>query len=171
MSKSKKEWDGIVKQTGKLMSEMLKTLDIDAETKIDKSSYKDLEGNEEDFIDVNIEGEDLGVLIGYMGKNLRSFQKIFGMILNKAVAAEGEEDNFVRVVIDVSGYRDNRKDSLEAMANRIRDEVVSSEESVDLPPMSSFERRVIHVTLREHEDVTTESFGEGPERHVRVSPA
>ncbi|MEA3357478.1 MAG: R3H domain-containing nucleic acid-binding protein, partial [Patescibacteria group bacterium] len=78
---------------------------------------------------------------------------------------------FVRIVVDVSGYRKGRVEHLENLAKNIRDEVLATNDIVNLSPMTSFERRVIHVCLADFDDVTTESFGEGRSRCVRVSPA
>ncbi len=160
----------IIKEAKSLMDEFLKYFEMEADVEVAISKLEDKDGNEEKYVDIKINGENLGALIGYLGRNLRAFQKVFGMILNRKLNVEPGSGEFIKVAIDVSGYREKRKESLESMAKRIREEVLASGEPSDLPPMTSFERRIIHACLSEFDDVTTESFGEGSERHVRVSP-
>ena len=160
----------VIKETEKLMKDLLKMFEVDAEATVEKGSYTDVDENENEFVDVKIDGEDIGVLIGYMGRNLRSLQKIVALILNNKMRSKDEDTGFIRVIIDVSGYREKRESSLERMAENIREEVLARDEPVDLPSMSSYERRVIHTHLGEFDDVTTESFGEGQRRYVKVFP-
>ena len=160
----------VIKETEKLMKEFMKSFDIDAEVSVSPGGYTNVEGEEEEFVEINIDGEEIGVLIGYLGRNLRSLQRIVNLLLNRRLGVGSGESTYVRAVIDVSGYRDKREVSLQKMADQIRDEVLASGESEDMPPMNSFERRVIHTHLQEFEDVTTESFGEGRDRYVRVFP-
>lgn len=158
----------VIKEATSLMKEIMDKLDVEAELEVSANSYEDVDGNEEHYVDINVDGEDIGILIGYLGRNLRSLQRIVGLLLNRRLDVSSEGSQYVRVIIDVSGYRDKREDSLKKMAEQTREEVLASEESVDLPSMNAFERRVIHTCLSEYEDVTTESFGEGRDRHVRV---
>ncbi len=157
-------------ETEKLMKELVALFEIDAKVTVSKGSYDNKDGVTEEFVDVKIEGDDIGVLIGYLGRNLRSLQRIVSIMLNKRLDSKREESAFVRVVLDVSGYREKRKESLEQLADRIRDEVLASGTSVDMRPMTSYERRVVHTHLLSYGDVTTESFGEGDSRYVRVFP-
>jgi len=160
----------VIKEATALMEELMKMLDVDAELEVSANSYENVDGEEEHYVDINIDGDDIGILIGYLGRNLRSLQRIVGLLLNRRLDVASEESKYVRVIIDVSGYRDKREDSLKKMAEQTREEAIASEEPIDLPSMNSFERRVIHTCLSEYDDVTTESFGEGKERHVRVFP-
>jgi len=170
-ARPKKVEKDIIKAAEKLLKELMSSFDIEADSKIGMSSYEDAEGKTNDFLAVDIEGEDLGILIGYMGKNLRSLQRIFTMMLNKRLSKVLGDDEFIRAIVDVEGYRDSRKASLESMARRIREEALASGENVDLPAMTGYERRVIHLFLEEFDDVSTESFGEGSRRYVTVIPA
>jgi spoIIIJ-associated protein len=160
----------VIKETEALMKDFMKYLDVEADIDVSGNSYEDVDGNQEEFVEIDIDGEDIGILIGYLGRNLRSLQRIVGLLLNRRLGVDADESKYVRVVIDVSGYRDKREDSLKRMAEQVREEVIASDESVDLPSMNAFERRVIHTHLSENEDVTTESFGEGKDRYVRVFP-
>lgn len=159
-----------IKEAQAIMKEFLKAFEMEAEAEVKVATLTNKDGEEEQYIDIVITGENLGALIGYLGRNLRAFQKVFSMILNRKLAKDLDEGAYVKVSIDVSGYRQKRQESLEAMAKRIREEVLASSEPVDLPAMSSYERRVIHACLTEFGNVSTESFGEGADRHVRVSP-
>lgn len=160
----------VIKETEVLMKDFMKYLDVEAEVQVSANSYEDVDGKQEEFVEINIDGEDIGILIGYLGRNLRSLQRIVALLLNRRLGLDADESKYVRVVIDVSGYREKREDSLKRMADQTREEVLASGESVDLPSMNAFERRVIHSHLSEYEDVTTESFGEGRDRCVRVFP-
>lgn len=160
----------VLKEADALMKELLDKLEISADVSVSSGSYSNAESEEEEFVDVVIEGEDIGVLIGYLGRNLRALQKISGLLLNHRLGLDMEKGDFVRFVIDVSGYREKRQTSLYRMADKVRDEVLASGESVELPPMSSYERHMIHTHLAEYDDVTTESFGDGGRRYVRVFP-
>lgn len=166
----KKEKD-ILKTVKKTLKELLKHLNVEAEFDVKVSKYVDNEKNKIEYIDIEIKGEDLGVLIGYLGRNLRAIQRILGMMINKEVKDVDKDAEYVRVVIDVAGYREGRKDHLEKYALQVKDEVLELGDEVDMPIMTAFERRVIHLTLSKYDEVKTESFGEGRERHVRVMPA
>ncbi len=160
----------IIKKVDSTLKDLMKFFELDAKWTITTSNYENREGKVEEFVSISVEGENLGVLIGYLGKNLRALQKLVALMVNRAYNGKLEEEDYIRVVIDVSGYRQKREDSLCAMAKRVRDEVLSTGEPVDMPAMTGFERRVVHLCLEEYGDVATESFGEGVARHVRVSP-
>lgn len=170
VSFSKKEVKKILAEAEDLMGIFLDTFEMDVEVDYQMESYVDEAGVEKHYLKVEVSGEDLGVMIGYRGRNLRSLQRVFGMILNKRLNELWGEDKFIRAVVDVAGYRENREESLQDMAERIRREVLDSGEAVNLPPMNPYERRVIHVHLDDFSDVTTESFGKGSERYVTVLP-
>lgn len=155
----------------KLVKELLKIMEIDAEVVVAKGSYENKEGKIEEYVDVKINGEDIGVLIGYLGRNLRSLQRIVSVMLNRRLDINRDESKFVRVVLDVSGYREKRKESVEQLADRIRQEVLSGGSPVNMRPMTSYERRIVHTHLMQYGDVETESFGDGDARYVRVLPA
>ncbi len=166
----KKEKD-ILKAVKKTLKDLLKFLNVEAGFDVKVSKYEDNEKNKIEYIDIEVKGEDLGVLIGYLGRNLRAIQRILGMMVNKEVKDIDKDAEYVRVVVDVAGYREGRKDHLEKYALQVKDEVLESGDEVDMPSMTAFERRVIHLTLSKYGEVKTESFGEGRERHVRVMPA
>jgi spoIIIJ-associated protein len=113
----------------------------------------------------NIEGRNVAPLIGKRGATLEAIQHIVNTIMNRG---RGEGDRF-EVEIDVSGYRDNRRSSLEELANRLAAKVMQSQKSIELEPMNSSERRIIHMCLKENPRIYTYSKGEEPHRKVVIS--
>ncbi|MFC2065506.1 protein jag [Chloroflexota bacterium] len=113
---------------------------------------------------LNIEGEDLGILIGRRGQTLAALQHIVRLIVGYQTQTR------LPLIIDVEGYKRRRCEGLQALAWRIAEQVKASKMSFSLEPMVAFERRVIHLTLANHPDVTTESTGQGEERKVVIQP-
>lgn len=113
----------------------------------------------------DIEGEDLGILIGRRGQTLACLQFITRLI----VAQEMKAPTPV-IVIDVSGYKQRRYQTLKALAQNLAEQVTSSGNPITLEPMPAYERRIIHLTLTDHPDVTTESTGFGEARKVVIMP-
>jgi spoIIIJ-associated protein len=148
----------VIKKSEEIIKEILKLTQVEAETKVS------MEVDEEDskYLKIDISGDDLGYLIGYKGMTLNSLQSIFGQILSKEI------EDIVIVSIDVNNYRVKRKDYLMSLAQRAMREALDTGQNIALPPLSAYERRVIHMTLKSEEDVTTESEGEGYDRHIVV---
>lgn len=122
---------------------------------------------QEDLIKVNIEGEDLGLLIGYRGENIESFQLILGIILNKNL----ELENWRPVLVDVGGWRKQREESLRMLVSKEVEKISENEPSVELPPMPPAQRRSVHILVGEYDGLTTESAGDGANRHVVIRKA
>ena len=123
-------------------------------------------GEERDIssVSLDIEGEDLGILIGRRGQTLASLQYVVRLIV-------GHQTNVrLPIVIDVEGYKQRRSESLRALAWRMAEQVKGKSIPYTLEPMPAFERRVIHLTLADHPDVTTESTGYGEARKVVILP-
>lgn len=118
----------------------------------------------EDEIFISIEGDTQGILIGKHGRTLDALQYLTGLAVHKAV--EGR----IRVVIDVEGYRERRKATLENLAARYANQAVERGSKVVLEPMNPQERRLIHVALQEDDRVFTESEGEEPFRKLVIVP-
>jgi spoIIIJ-associated protein len=106
-------------------------------------------------------------MIGNHGRHLDSLQYILQLIIRREV---DEEDFDFRLIIDVSGYRKERNQKIEQIALQKADDARILGESVDLAPMKPYDRRVVHMTLQKFDDIKTESFGEGRDRHVRIIP-
>jgi len=117
---------------------------------------------DEAVIPLDIEGEDLGILIGRRGETLSSLQYLVNLIVSRRLKSR------VGVVVDVEGYRQRRYESLRLLARRLADQVRSTGRSVTLEPMTAGERRIIHLELRDDPYVTTQSIGEGEARKVAI---
>ncbi len=117
---------------------------------------------DEAVISLDIEGEDLGILIGSRGETLSSLQYLVNLIVSRRLKSR------VGVVVDVEGYRQRRYESLRLLARRLADQVRSTGRSVTLEPMTAGERRIIHLELRDDPYVTTQSIGEGEARKVAI---
>ena len=115
-------------------------------------------------ITLDVKGEDLGILIGRRGETLASLQHIVRLIVAHQAKAR------VPIVIDVEGYKERRYGALKALALRVAEQVKTRRRPFALEPMPAYERRIIHLTLADNPDVTTESVGEGEARKVVIMP-
>jgi spoIIIJ-associated protein len=131
---------------------------------VERGGQVDPETQEVAPLQVNIIGDDLGVLIGRRGETLRDLQFLTRLIVSRKV---GEWPN---VVVDVEGYKARRAEALESLARRMADRVRATKQPVVLEPMPAYERRIVHMTLRDDQDVYTESTGEGESRKVQILP-
>ena len=122
-----------------------------------------VENTDEKIMNIDLSGEDMGVLIGKRGQTLDSLQYLVSLVVNK-----GEEE-YVRVKVDTENYRQRRKDTLENLAKNISFKVRKNGKTVALEPMNPYERRVIHSALQNDRYVETHSEGEEPFRRVVVS--
>jgi len=119
--------------------------------------------NEEDeSIDINLLGDDMGVLIGKRGQTLDSLQYIVSLVINK------ESGKYYRVKLDTENYRERRKATLESLAKNIAYKVKRTRRPVSLEPMNPYERRIIHSALQNDKYVSTRSEGEEPFRHIVI---
>ncbi len=118
---------------------------------------------EEGCLNIDFEGDDMGILIGKRGQTLDSLQYLTSLVVNKEV------DGYVRVKLDTEDYRKRRKDTLENLAKNIAFKVKRSRKSVSLEPMNPYERRIIHSALQANRYVETHSEGNEPYRHVVVT--
>jgi spoIIIJ-associated protein len=113
---------------------------------------------------LDIQGGDLGVLIGRRGETLNALQYITRLITSRETQQRSD------VIVDVQGYKLRREDTLRKLAHRMADEARRRGRTMTLEPMSPYERRIIHISLRSDETVTTESVGEGNRRRVTIIP-
>lgn len=111
------------------------------------------------------DSSNLGILIGPHGETLAAFEYLLALMLNR------NREEWLRVQVDIDGYRQKRTASLVEVAHKMAERALSSGNPVALYPMSSYERRIIHTTLTDKSDVVTESTGTGRQRHVVVKPA
>ena len=117
----------------------------------------------ENYINVSLNGTDLGYLIGYRGETLYALQSILSAIAGKEI------QNKVRVILDIQGYKEKREKTLEELAEKVAKTVVRTKKSVKLEPMKAYERKIIHSKLQQHPRVETTSVGEEPYRRIIVS--
>lgn len=121
--------------------------------------------NESDRVmDIDLSGDDMGVLIGKRGQTLDSLQYLVSLVVNKDV------EDYIRVKVDTENYRQRRKDTLENLAKNISYKVKRTKRAVSLEPMNPYERRIIHSALQNDDRVSTHSEGEEPYRRVVVTP-
>lgn len=115
-------------------------------------------------VKIQVDEADSGVLIGYHGEKIDALQLVINLILN--------QNNLVYtpVQVDVNGYRDRRKKSLEDLADKATSKAIESGREILLPHLPSYERRIIHMYLQNRQDVTTYSEGEGEDRRLVVRP-
>ena len=119
--------------------------------------------DEEGALSINMEGSDMGILIGKRGQTLDSLQYLANRVANKM------QEGYVRVKLDTEDYRRRRKDTLENLAKNIASKVKRSRRTVSLEPMNPYERRIIHSALQSDPAVSTHSEGEEPYRRVVVT--
>lgn len=138
------------------LGQVFNAMDLKVEILIEKDE-------ENHTVNVELKGDDMGVLIGKRGQTLDSLQYLTNLAINK------HSENYVKVKIDTEDYRKRRKETLENLAKNIAYKVKRTKRPVSLEPMNPFERRVIHSTLQNDKYVTTHSEGEEPYRHVVVT--
>lgn len=145
----------IVDKTKEYLDVLFKAMDIETEISID---YNEESNN----MNINLEGPEMGILIGKRGQTLDALQYLISLFVNK------ESEAYIRVKLDTENYRARRKDTLENLAKNIAFKVKRSRRSVTLEPMNPYERRIIHSALQNDKYVATRSEGEEPYRKVVV---
>jgi spoIIIJ-associated protein len=115
-------------------------------------------------IQLDIRGDDLGILIGRRGETLSSLQYLVNLIVSRRVKAHAG------VAVDVEGYRERRYESLRLLARRLAEQVKSTSRPITLEPMPPNERRIIHLELKDNPHVTTQSIGQADERKISIIP-
>ena len=128
-------------------------MEVNIDIKIDEA---------EGCVNVELSGDEMGLLIGKRGQTLDSIQYLVSLVVNK------ENEKYMRVKVDTEDYRQRRKETLESLAKNIAYKVKRSKRPVSLEPMNPYERRIIHSALQNDKFVATRSEGEEPFRHVIV---
>ena len=129
-------------------------ISVDVESKLNE---------EEKELEINLSGDEMGILNGKRGQTLDSLQYLVSLVVNK------ESEDYLRVKLDTENYRERRKETLETLAKNIAYKVKRTRRSVSLEPMNPYERRIIHSALQNDKYVFTRSEGEEPFRHVVIS--
>lgn len=145
-----------------LALEFLKKLVADMELNL---SVTLSDGNNDDKV-INIDGENAGVLIGHHGDTLDSLQYLANLAANKK--EDGVKREYVKITVDVEGYRAKREMTLRALARRMADKVLKYKKSVMLEPMNPYERRIIHSEIQHIEGVSTNSIGSENNRKIVI---
>jgi spoIIIJ-associated protein len=145
-----------------VVNSLLEKMNVQATIDVSISSPDDLTGRRIPVL--NISGDDLGLLIGARGETLDAMQHLSRLMVGHRIRQRAY------FVIDVEGYRERREQALARMAERMGKKAVDRGTPVTLEPMPAYERRIIHITLREDPLVRTESTGEGDRRRVRIYP-
>lgn len=145
-----------------IVETILKKMQVEASVNVLVSEPDDLTGRQ--INELQITGSDLGVLIGPRGDTLNSLQYITRLMVGHRLHRRAD------FIIDIEGYRERRRQALARLANRMAEKVIKRSRPVTLEPMPAYERRIIHMTLRNSNDVKTQSTGEGNRRRVRILP-
>lgn len=135
---------------GKILGQM--HIEADIETKL-----------EDDVLHIEIQGKNMGIIIGRRGETLDALQYLTSLTINKG------KDQYTRVVLDTENYRSKREKTLQQLAERLARKVERTNKKVMLEPMNPYERRIIHSHLQDHPKVSTYSEGEDPYRKVVIS--
>ncbi|MEX0622089.1 MAG: R3H domain-containing nucleic acid-binding protein [Candidatus Woykebacteria bacterium] len=152
----KKITTGKIEKEGKeLVEKILELLGVEADVLV--------KGTEE-AVRVDIEGNDLGLLIGYRGENIEGFQILLGLILNKKL----DEENWKPLILDVGGWRQQREESLRDLVDKEIEGMSGDRKEIELPPMPPAQRRTVHLLVSEHEGLKSESIGEAADRRVVI---
>ncbi|MBN1313882.1 MAG: protein jag [Anaerolineales bacterium] len=154
--------EDILKLAQDILAELLEKMQIEAdiEARIDNPKFS---GDESALI-LDLQGKDLGFLIGRKGSTLAAIQHITRLIVNKSTQQR------TNLIVDVEGYKVRREHALKKLALRIADKATKRNRRIALEPMNAYERRIIHLTLRNHPTVTTESVGDKDRRKVTILP-
>ncbi len=147
--------DNPARRANRFLNDVFKAMELPVDVSITE---------QDQLLNVNMEGPDLGVLIGRRGETLDSLQYLVNLVVNK------DQEQRRKVVLDVEGYRLRREETLQKLASRLADKARQRGRSVVLEPMNSQERRIIHTALQGRDDIYTFSEGEEPFRKIVISP-
>lgn len=151
------ELAGVAKE---LLQKVLELMEMPSRVVVESAD----EQEEPPSVTLSVTGEYSGILIGRRGETLAALQFLMGLMLNRQVK------RWVRIVIDVEGYRERREQMLRDMAYRAAERAQRYKQAIMMEPMIPSERRIVHVTLQDHPYVSTHSVGEGENRRVVVGP-
>lgn len=153
--------DAIIDTTEDVVSKLIHHMGLKAQV---SAHYDETSADDRRVIHVDVRGDDLSALIGRHAETLTAFQHIASLIVGK------QTEQYVQLIVDVEGYRARREKQIRQLANRMADQVTKTGKKVTMEPMPSTERRIVHIELRGHPAVTTESVGEEPYRKVVILP-
>ena len=143
-----------IEEARNFLANILKAMKIDAEINIEE---------DDDTLHINLNGKNIGLLIGYRGETLDSIQYLVSLVVNKV-----HELPHKRVILDTENYRSKREETLKGVAVKTANRVMKTKRSFKLEPMNPYERRIIHSALQANAFVVTHSEGEEPFRRVVI---
>lgn len=146
----------IVDKTYEFLDKLFKAMNLDVKVKIENDE-------ENRKMNINFDGEEMGILIGKRGQTLDSLQYIISLVVNK------DSESYIRVKTDTENYRERRKETLETLAKNMAYKVKRNRRPVSLEPMNPYERRIIHSALQGDRFVETHSEGEEPNRNIVIT--
>jgi spoIIIJ-associated protein len=146
-----------------ILSDILELMGIQAEVVVRVGDELAEEGEPPPMV-LNITGDDLGILIGRRGETLRTLQYLVRLMVSHQLK------QWSNLLVDVENYRIRRRRALDSLANRVADQAAKEGRTQALEPMPAYERRLVHISLRNHPHVTTHSVGEGERRKVTIVP-
>ena len=138
-----------------IMSDILSTMDLNAKMNI---------AEKDNTVIINLEGDNLGILIGRRGETLDALQYLINLSVNKNLESRR------KFILDIEGYRQRREETLKKLAQKLADKATQRGRNVVLEPMNSLERRIIHTALQGRDDISTFSEGEEPYRKIIIAP-
>lgn len=141
-----------VSEAREFLQSILENMKVEANINIEEK------GN---VLNIELEGNDMGIVIGYRGETLDSLQYLTSLVINK-----GNDDGYKRVILDTSNYRKKREESLRHLAYKMAKKVARTKTTMKLEPMNPYERRIIHSALQNDRFVKTYSEGNEPHRRV-----
>ncbi|MGA9290866.1 MAG: RNA-binding cell elongation regulator Jag/EloR [Anaerobacillus sp.] len=145
----------IMEQTAAFLEKVISNMGVEAK----------IDGKREDRdLYFTLSGEKIAILIGKRGQTLNSLQYLTNLAANRF------SDRFVRVVLDAENYRERREDTLKKLADRLADKAMVTKKEIQLEPMPSLERKVIHLYLKDKKGISTHSDGNDPHRRVVIVP-
>ena len=140
----------------KFLGDIFKAMELDVNI--------DAKEGEDNTVSIDISGDNMGIVIGKRGDTLDSLQYLTSLVVNK------HSEDYIKVSIDTENYREKRTDALLALSKRLSENVARTGKKFTLEPMNPYERRIIHSSLQDNEDVTTYSIGSEPYRKVVIAP-
>ncbi len=153
-----------VQQGAAILRELLRYMQIEASVSIERILADPGQPDEQNPWVLHVQGDDLGVLIGHRGRTLSALQYMARLIASRDIQHRAD------FIVDVENYKARRQVLLTRLAQRMAKDAVRRQRTMELEPMPPHERRVIHMALRDHDEVVTRSVGEGDHRRVTIVP-
>lgn len=141
-------------RTRKFLDEVFQKMNVNVQMVVEE---------DDEAVNVKIEGEDSGIIIGRRGETLEALQFLSCLVVNNG------KEGYKKVIIDIENYRRRREDTLVRLSHKLAERVIKSRKNITLEPMSPYERRIIHSTLQNYRYVKTYSIGDEPNRKVVIS--